>query len=269
MQQAVVRRRLPRSRPRASTIAGYLSPAGPRVFAHRGLALDAPENTLLAFARAVSAGVTYIETDVHASSDGVAIIAHDPDLSRVAGRDVRVDQLTRGELGKIDLGHGQSFCTLAHALDAFPDTRFNIDVKSDAAVAPTIAAILKLDAMGRVLVTSFDERRRAEVARRIPGVASSASAARLIPALVAARFGIAPLVRWALRDLVAVQVPEKAIGLAITRRAVISAFHAAGVEVHVWTINDPIRMRELLELGVDGIITDRADLALGVVDGRS
>ena len=238
------------------------------MLAHRGLALDAPENTLLAFAHAIAAGVTYIETDVHASSDGIAIIAHDPDLSRVAGKDVQLEQLTFEELGKIDLGHGQAFSSLAQALETFPGTRFNIDVKSDAAIEPTIAAILKLGATPRVLVTSFDERRRAAVMCGLPGVASSASAARLLPALVAAYLGIAPAVRWALRGLVAVQMPEKAAGMTIARPKVIRMFHAAGAEVHVWTINEPKRMRELLDLGVDGFITDRADLALAVLDKR-
>jgi glycerophosphoryl diester phosphodiesterase len=233
------------------------------------LAVDAPENTMLAFARAIAAGAEYIETDVHASSDGAAIIAHDPVLSRVAGSDLRVDQFTRAELEKIDLGYGQSFCTLAQALDGFPETRFNIDVKSAAAVVPTIATIVALGASRRVLVTSFDERRRAAAVRGVPEVASSASAARLIPALIAAQLGILPLVRWAVRGLVAVQVPEKAAGVRMTKPRLIRMFHAAGVEVHVWTINDPQRMRELLDLDVDGIITDRADLALEVVRLRS
>ena len=224
---------------------------------------------MLAFAKAVAAGAEYIETDVHASSDGAAIIAHDPVLTRVAGRDLRIDQLTRAELEKIDLGHGQSFCTLSQALDGFPDTRFNIDLKSVSALAPTIAAVLALSASSRVLVTSFDERRRAAAVRGLPGVASSASAARLVLALIAAQTGVLPLVRLSLRGLAAVQVPEKAAGIRVTTRRLIRIFHAAGVEVHVWTINDPHRMRELLDLGVDGIITDRADLALEVVRLRS
>lgn len=265
VRRDAVPRRPPRNPGRSFEANDYLSPVAPRVFAHRGLAVDAPENTLLAFARAVAAGATYIETDVHASSDGVAIIAHDPDLSRVAGQDLRVDQLTRAELEKIDLGHGQRFCTLAQALEAFPGTRFNIDVKSAAAVGPTITAIVAQGAMWRVLVTSFDERRRAAVVRGLPGVASSASAARLLPALIAARLGVAPAVRRALRGLVAVQVPQVAMGIRITTPRVIRMFHAAGVEVHVWTINDPDVMQRLLGLGVDGIVTDRADLALAVI----
>ncbi|MEQ1736038.1 MAG: glycerophosphodiester phosphodiesterase family protein [Rhodoglobus sp.] len=245
--------------------SGYLSPVAPRVFAHRGLALGAPENTLLAFAPAVAAGAQYIETDVHASADGASVVAHDADLKRVANRDVRVEQLELPELRRIDLGHGQGFCTLAEALDGFPDTRFNIDIKSKAAVEPTVRAIRDLRAVDRVLVSSFDEGRRAAAIRALPGVVSSASARRFAIALLAGKVGLSPVVRAALQGLVAVQVPERALGLRITTERMLARLHDAGVEVHVWTVNDPVRMRELLHLGVDGIVTDRADLALEVV----
>lgn len=238
------------------------------MFAHRGLALEAPENTMLAFAKAIAAGATYIETDVHASSDGIAVIAHDPDLKRVAGRAVRVDQLTFAELRRVDLGEDQTFCSLAEALDTFPDARFNIDVKSQAAINPTIAAVLAARASRRVLVSSFNERRRAAVLAGLPGVVSSSSARLFLVALLAGKAGLSPVVRRALRGLAAVQVPEKAIGLRITTARMIRRLHDAGVEVHVWTVNDPARMNELLDLGVDGIVTDRADLALEVVRSR-
>ena len=246
----------------------YLSPARPRLFAHRGLALEAPENTLLAFAKAIAVGAVYVETDVHASADGVAVISHDPDLVRVAGRDVKVGQLTMAELRRIDLGEGQSFCSLAEALDAFPETRFNIDVKASAAVGPTADAILAAGASRRVLVSSFDEARRVAALDRLPGVVSSSSARRFLFALLGGKLGLSPVVRRSLRGLVAVQVPEKALGLRITTGRMLRQLHAAGVEVHVWTVNDPQRMGELLDLGVDGIVTDRIDLALDVVRGR-
>jgi glycerophosphoryl diester phosphodiesterase len=169
------------------------------------------------------------------------------------------------ELRRIDLGHDQSFCSLAEALDGFPETRFNIDVKSRAAVAPTIAAITAAGASNRVLVSSFDERRRAAAIRGLPGVVSSSSARRFVFALLAGKVGFSPALRGSLRGLVAVQVPEKALGLKVTTSRMVTSLHAAGVEIHVWTVNDPARMRELLDLGVDGIVTDRADLALRVV----
>jgi glycerophosphoryl diester phosphodiesterase len=239
------------------------------VFAHRGLAVDAPENTLLAFARAVAAGAEYIETDVHASSDGVAVVAHDPDLSRVAGVKRAVESLSMNELRRIDLGFDQVFCSLAEALDTFADTRLNIDIKVEAAIAPTIEAIRRANATSRVLVTSVSDKRRLAAVRELPGVATSASARTFATALVAARSGAARVTERALRGVSAVQVPERALGISVTTRRMIDRLHAAGVEVHIWTINDPIRMRELLDLGVDGLVTDRADLALEVVRNYS
>ncbi|MBH0108758.1 glycerophosphodiester phosphodiesterase [Salinibacterium sp. NG22] len=254
---------------RVSANSSFLSPARPRVLAHRGLAVEAPENTLLAFAKAVAVGAHYIETDVHVSLDGVAVVAHDPSLTRVAGRNIMVDQLTMTELRRIDLGEGQGFCSLGEALDAFPETRFNIDVKNKGAVLPTARAIRDIHAVDRVLVTSFDEARRAATVEQLPGVASSASARRFILALLSAKTGISPAVRRALSGLVAIQVPEKALGLRVTTQRMIDRVHTLGLEMHVWTINEPQRMRHLLDLGVDGIVTDRADLALEVVKSRA
>ena len=237
----------------------------PRVLAHRGLATEAPENTLLAFAAAVGIGITHLETDVHVSADGVAVVAHDPDLSRVGGADTRVDQLTVRELAELDLGDGQHMPTLAEALDGFPDAFFNIDLKTMDAVAPTVDAISAVRAQDRVLLTSFSERRRRAAMRLLPDVATSASGPRFAAALLASVVRGGPVVRAALRGLHAVQIPERALGLDTVTPARIRAFHAAGVEVHVWTINDADTMRTLLERGVDGIVTDRADLALEVV----
>lgn len=243
----------------------YFTPAGPRVLAHRGLAIEAPENSLLAFARAMALGVTYLETDVHASADGVAMIAHDPDLSRVAQLPQRVRDLTAIELSGIDLGDDQHMPTLAEALDTFPEARFNIDLKSADVVTPAVDVIRAAGAEGRVLLTSFSERRRRAALTQLPGVATGASGPRFAAALLASVVHGGPLVRAALRGLHAVQIPSRAIGLDTVTPGRIRAFHTAGVEVHVWTINDEQEMRRLLALGVDGIVTDRADIAMNVV----
>jgi len=232
----------------------YLSPARPRLFAHRGLAVDAPENTLLAFERALALGIEYLETDVHASADGVAMISHDPDLTRMTGREARVDQLTAAELQSIDLGAGQTFTTLAAALDAFPDARFNIDIKAMAAATPTVEAIREARAERRVMIGSFSNARRLAVTRRLPDVATSVSSRAAVIASWSAVLGIRPLTRRALRGSRAMQVPERILG--------------AGVEVHIWTINDAATMNRLLDAGVDGIMTDRADIAVDVFRRR-
>jgi glycerophosphoryl diester phosphodiesterase len=249
--------------------AGFFDPPLPRIFGHRGLALDAPENTPLAFEAALKAGASHIETDVHASLDGVAVISHDPDLSRLLGRAVRVDELTMAELALIDLGKGQSFVSLADGLRLFPGVRFNIDIKTESAERPAAESILAAGAVSRVLITSFDEGRRSRTVSALPGVASSASASRILLAVVGAKLGIRAIVRHALRGLNAVQVPERSGLIHVVTPRVIRAVHAAGLEFHVWTINDPDDMKRLLDLGVDGLVTDRCDLARAIVDSRS
>lgn len=252
------------------TPLSYFTPAPPRVLAHRGFALDAPENTLLAFAKAVALGVTHVETDVHGSADGVSMVSHDPDLTRLAGRKVRVGQLTSHELRRIPLGEGQGFCSLADALDTFPETRFNIDIKSADAIAPTVAAIRDAGATGRVLIGSFSPERRRAVIRQLPGVATSVSSRGAVAAVSAARSaGGLRTLRRILRDVQAVQLPLSILRMATMTPRTIAAFHAAEVEVHAWTINDEPTMERLLDLGVDGLVTDRADLAMEVLARRS
>ena len=246
----------------------FLQGRRPRIIAHRGLALDAPENTLLAFLRALNAGATHLETDVHASADGVAVISHDPDLGRVAGRSVNVGQLTMPELRRVDLGHGQGFCSLAEALDAFPQARFNIDIKDEASAAPAAEAIRAARAQDRVLITSFSKDRRRSVVAALPGVATSPSVPEFVPALLGAKLGLAGLTRRALRGFAAVQVPERRGPLRIVTARSVRAIQAAGAEVHVWTVNDAGDMIRLLELGVDGIVTDRCDVLKALVDSR-
>ena len=235
------------------------------MLAHRGLAIEAPENTLLAFAKALAVGVTHVETDVHVSADGVAMISHDPDLRRLVGRRVAVDHLTSQELRRIDLGWGQNYCSLAEALDGFPDVRFNIDIKIGGAVQPTVDAIRAAGATRRVLVGSFNPRRRLAAIRMLPGVATSISARGAVAAVAAARRGTLASLRRILRDVQAVQLPESVLRMRAFTPRTIAAFHAAGVEIHAWTINDPAAMDRLLALGVDGLVTDRADLAIEAV----
>jgi glycerophosphoryl diester phosphodiesterase len=243
----------------------WFEPALPRMLAHRGLAVDAPENTLLAFVKALAAGATYLETDVHASRDGVAVLSHDPNLVRTAGHKVRVNQLTLAQLRKIDLGEGQTFSTLSELLDAFPEARFNIDIKSLDAGRPAAEAILKAGATNRVLITSFNAKRRHSAVKLLPGVASSCSPGEIIIAVIGAKLRLSAVVRWALRHVTAVQVPVRSAGVRIATRGVIARFHEAGREVHIWTINDVAQMKRLLDLGVDGLFTDRIDLALGLL----
>jgi glycerophosphoryl diester phosphodiesterase len=236
------------------------------VLAHRGFVLGgSPENTLLSFENAIALGITHLETDVHASRDGIAIIAHDPDLLRVAGRKTSIADLNFAELREIDLGHGQTFISLSDALKRFPATFFNIDIKVARAVKPTIDAITATGATHRVLITSFAERRRRAATDALPGVATSASARIVLLALAFALLRLRPLTRLALKKVDALQVPTKIFRINVANARIIDAVHDAGCEIHFWTINNAAEMSRLLKFGADGLITDRANLALAVI----
>lgn len=239
----------------------FFSPALPRFFPHRGLATEYAENTLAAFTEASRYGSCYVETDVHVSADNVAILCHDPSIFRLTGRKEMVKSLSSQELHDIDLGNGSGFCTLLEALQHFPHTYFNIDIKSDGAVQPTIEAILAAKATHRVLITSFRGKRRKRAVAALPNVATSASSAAIFLASIASRLRISALFRFALRSVDAVQVPEFFRGFRLVTPHFISEVHALGLEIHVWTVNDPQKMNRLLAAGVDGIFTDRIDLA--------
>lgn len=236
----------------------------PRILAHRGLALTVAENTLPAFEAAIAAGADFIETDIHATADGVAILAHDADLSRLAGQSIVIANTPWARVRTIDVG-GATLPSLAEALAALPSARFNLDLKAEAALAPTITAIREADAVDRVLLTSFTGRRRRRATAHLPAVAASAGPAELLAAHLAGIVGAHSLARWVLRRVDAVQIPERGGPLRFDSRRAIAAFRRAGVEVHFWTINDPTRMRELVELGADGIVTDRTDLAVAAL----
>ncbi|QCR19209.1 glycerophosphodiester phosphodiesterase family protein [Agrococcus sp. SGAir0287] len=240
----------------------FLEGPRPRILAHRGLATEAPENTLAAFRAAVAVGATHVESDVRVSADGVAMLAHDATLERVAGAATRIDATPARALQSLDLGGGHGVPTLADALAAFADVRWNLDLKVPAAVEPAVRAIQDARAVDRVLVTSFDDATRARAVAALPGVATSASRGVMARALLAVRLRQRAALRRALEGIAAVQVPERLGRIRIVDARSVAAFHDAGVEVHVWTVNDPTDMRRLVALGVDGIVTDRADLAV-------
>jgi glycerophosphoryl diester phosphodiesterase len=237
--------------------SGWFAAPLPRILAHRGLALEAPENSIAAFEAALAAGATHLETDVRATADGAAVLVHDPSLPD--GRAVAEVPLSalREALPHV--------ATLQEALTALPDARFNIDVKAADAVPPAAAAITGAGANRRVLVTSFSGGRRRAVLRLVPTAATSASREGVAGALAGLRLRSPGLIRLALRGVQAVQVPERAAGTDLTAPWSIAALHRAGVEVHFWVVNDPGRMRELVARGADGIVTDRTDLARDVL----
>lgn len=246
----------------------------PRILAHRGFvpadAEGVAENSVAALAAARGTGTVYLESDCHLTSDGVVVLFHDDDLRRVAGDPRPVADVTARELSTVMSTRG-GLAVLSEVLSAFPDARFNLDVKA-AGAAEQVGRIVAKHA-DRVLLTSFsDDRRRAalEAARTRGGEpATSAGTGTMTRIVAAARVGVPRFASTALSCVDALQVPERHRGIRIVTPRLLSAAHDAGVEVHVWTINDPARMRYLLDMGVDGIVTDDAHTGMRVAAGKS
>lgn len=241
----------------------------PRVLAHRGLVTAEGEdsgvweNSAVAFAAACAAGAEYVETDCQVTADGDVVLFHDSTLERLTGDPRAVRQVTTRELERLFADHG-GLLTVAAALDAFPNARFNIDVKTAAAADPL--GPLLVPHTHRVLLTSFsDANRRAAIASVLRAGAAmrpaTSGGSRTIAALRAlAGLRLSPA--RVLRDIDAVQIPERHGILHIVTPALIRSAHRHDVEVHVWTVNAPGDMQRLVESGVDGIVTDRADVAV-------
>lgn len=248
----------------------YLSPAGFRFFAHRGLTVGAnseqlDENTLLAFARAIEVGATYLEVDVRASRDGVVVVCHDPDLTRIAARPEKVAELDWSELQGILLDHGGRLMSLNQLLSQFGDARINIDVKSLDAAEGTAEAVRAQKAENRVLISSFSRRRRMAATRMLPGVATSTSAIELLAIWLAHKLRIRAAMALLLKGIDAMQIPTSRGPLRFDSESFINAVKSFGVEVHYWTINDPQIAKRLRTRGANGVVSDRIDLIISAL----
>ncbi|PII81608.1 glycerophosphodiester phosphodiesterase [Leucobacter sp. OLJS4] len=247
----------------------YFADAGrPRILAHRGFARGtefgaAAENTAAAFAAADRVGADCFETDCRLTADGEVVLVHDPDLRRLATDPRRISEVRHAELAELFADRG-GLLTLAEALERFPAGRFNVDVK-DPAAAEQVGRIVAGQAH-RILITGFsDPTRRAALASAVAhgGSAPATSPGRsvLVALLLALATGARTRVGRILAEVDALQIPERSGPVPVLTRRLLDAAHAHGTEVHVWTIDDPERMRALVARGVDGIVTDRSDLA--------
>jgi glycerophosphoryl diester phosphodiesterase len=237
-----------------------------------------PQNTMLAFQGAVDLGYRYVETDVHLSRDGRVVVFHDDALGRLTDGAGMVWEHDWADLRKFDAAHtfgrrtgypfrgaGVGIPSLEEVLTAFPDLQVNIDLKQAGMEQALADELERLDARDRVLIGSFFDDRIAEFRRITSGqVATSAGPMEARAAFRAAMLG-RPI--EAVAD--AFQVPTRKGAMRVPNRRFIEAVHAAGRQIHVWTVNTAPSMRRLLDAGVDGIVTDRPDLLNEVVTGRS
>ena len=246
----------------------YLDHDRPVALAHRGFDLDGRANTMAAFAAAVAMGFGYVETDVHATRDGVVVAFHDATLDRVTDATGRIATLPWSAVREARIG-GEPVPTLEELLTTWPPLRVTIALKARRAIAPTVAVIERTGAHDRVCVTSFSDVRRRAALRALSRLVATAPGSATVAAFRAAvAVGSRRSVARLTRDVQALQVPEQHAGVPVVTARTVAAAHAAGLAVHVWTVNDPADMHRLLDLGVDGLISDRADLLRQVLRDR-
>jgi len=248
----------------------YLDHPGPLAFAHRGGAIGAPENTMRAFERTVRLGYSYIETDVHATADGELVVFHDDTLDRLTDLSGPIADLPYREIATARVLGSEPIPRLEDVLGTWPDVRFNVDVKESHAVAPFARAVRRTGTADRVCVASFSQARIRQVRAALgPDVCTSLTQSGVTALKIASLFRTLtppqahpdrPLaLPAALRPrfrAACVQVPPFHRGIAVITPSLLRAAHAYGMQVHAWTIDDPAEMRTLLDLGVDGIMTD-------------
>jgi glycerophosphoryl diester phosphodiesterase len=242
----------------------FLDQPGPLAFAHRGGAAHAPENSWAAFERAVGLGYRYLETDAQATSDGTVIAFHDRTLDRVTDAAGRISRLPYRTVAGARIGGKEPIPLLEDLLAAWPQARFNIDVKDECVTQPLVRALRRTAAWDRVCVTSFSARRlhafRQSVDRQVCTTLSPLGLAAVRSGACAATMP-ARLARAGVR---CAQIPAR-----LATPAFLSRLHAAGLQIHVWTVNEPALMRSLLDLGVDGIMTDDTVALRGVLTERA
>ena len=256
----------------------YFDVPRPTVLGHRGAAGTAPENTLASFERALEVGAHILESDVHLTRDGVPVLLHDPEVDRTTEGSGRVGDLTWAEVSALDAAHGfapergrgHRIPSVEQAFERFPDARFNLELKAPGMALPeaVLDLVERFDRSATTLLTAGED---ADMACLREALAAS----KAEPAVGASLADILDVVQAALEgrppktDSMAIQIPDTFAGQPLVTAELVAHAHAHGVAVHVWTINDPAQMQALLDLGVDGLVTDHPERMVEVLATRA
>jgi glycerophosphoryl diester phosphodiesterase len=235
--------------------------------AHRGGAIEHLENTLPAFQACVDMGYRYLETDVRVTADGVLVVFHDPTLERVTDRAGRIEALPWSEVSAARIGGREPILRLEDLLGAWPDVRFNLDIKAAGVLAPLVRTVRRLKVADRICLGSFSDARIAAARRLFGPSVCTALGPRGVAALRLSSYSprAAGLVR--IQAGVA-QVPLQLGGRALVDERFLSAAHARDLQVHVWTVDTEEETTALLDLGVDGVMTDRPAMLKELLEKR-
>jgi glycerophosphoryl diester phosphodiesterase len=263
----------------------FFDPPTPLVIGHRGCAGEVPENTLESFARGLARGAVILESDVHLTRDGVPVLVHDDDVARVTEGTGRVAELPLAELRRLDAGYrfspagapphpfrgkGLRIPTLREAFEAFPGARFNLELKQDlpGIVEASVGLVAELDRAGRTLLTAEQGSLLRRLCDRLEAegvpAARGASAEDVLAFVRCALDGTPPP-----PGPMALQVPVNYRDRPLVTAPFVDFAHAHGIQVHVWTVNEPAEMARLLDLGVDGIVTDFPGRLRALVEARA
>jgi glycerophosphoryl diester phosphodiesterase len=245
----------------------FLDAATPLAFAHRGGAIEHLENSMPAFEACVALGYRYLETDVRVTADGVLVAFHDPTLERTTDRAGRIEQLTWSEVSRARIGGREPLVRLEDLLGAWPDVRFNLDIKAAGSLAPLVRLVRRLEVADRLCLASFSDARVAAARRLLGPSVCTSLGPRGVAALRLSSYSprAAGLVRMAAG---CAQVPLHLGGRALVDERFVTAAHARGLQVHVWTVDTEEDATSLLDLGVDGVMTDRPGMLREVLEKR-
>ena len=242
----------------------FLDHLGPIPFAHRGGAGVFPENTMPAFQNAVDMGYAYLETDVHASKDGKVFAFHDDSLDRVTDHIGKISNLTSKEISKIEINGFAKIPSLSELLETFPEVKINIDPKTDSVVTPLINLLKHTNSVSRVCIGSFSDKRIKQVRKELGSGLCVSAGPKAVMKFLAGKFRFSQ----SIPDYHCLQVPQRSGPVRIITHDFVNKAHSKGLQVHVWTIDDPKEMSELLDLGVDGLMTDEPAILKNVLIER-
>jgi len=239
----------------------YLDYEGIEVLAHRGGAEESYENTLESFEYSQSLGCKFIETDVQVSSDGIPYIFHDDDLKRICEIPKKFDSLKSDEIDSLTIFNNHKIPKLEDALNKFPDLSFQIDFKTDEVVEPALNVIQKTNSTDRVCIASFSSKRLERVRSMSPNLCISMGPNEVFKTLLS-RY---KLIKSPLKGD-CLQVPMEYYGLKIVTKKFVEYLKSKDIKIMVWTINDVETFKYLIQLNVDGIITDKPKLLFDTLE---
>jgi glycerophosphoryl diester phosphodiesterase len=243
--------------------SGFLDHPRPLAFAHRGGAGHFPENSWKAFEHAVGLGYAYLETDAHATADGTVVAFHDKTLDRATDAAGVIARLPAARVAAARIAGTEPIPLLAELLSTWPEHRFNIDVKDGPVIGPLVEVLRATNAWDRVCITSFSGRRLNATRALLPRPVCMATPPAAVAAIKAGTPAAVLAARFSRLSIQCAQIPTRIATPAFIRRA-----HAIGLQVHVWTVNDPDLAGLLLDRGADGIMTDQTEMLRKVLESR-